>query len=96
MRKLELEALSPIVLPESELEVRRVWYQKMLQRASDNDIEGLYRHQWLLHVLIEDYFAFRRKRYFGPKNGFQYLYQYDKKSMMLIKMHCRTLIILSC
>jgi len=67
----------PPRLAEYELEVRRVWYQKMLMRSKIRDIDGLYRHLWALHTLIEDYFVFRNLRYLGPKKSFEYLREHD-------------------
>lgn len=67
----------PTLLPSYELEVRKVWYQKMLARAHIRDIDGQYRHIWILHTLIEDYFAFRNLRYLGPKLSFEYLKKHD-------------------
>src|ERR1051325_5748152 len=46
-----LEALDregPPPLPESELQMRRVWARKMLVRVRQGDIEAHYRHHWLL------------------------------------------------
>lgn len=76
----------PPLIPDYELEVRRVWYQKMLTRASTRDIDGIYRHNWVLHVLIEDYFVFRSLRYLGPKKAFEYLKEHDIKVLQLYDM----------
>lgn len=67
----------PPELAEYELNLRRVWYKKMLARAHRRDIDGLYRHFWALYTLIEDYFAFRNLRYLGPKKAFEYLKEHD-------------------
>jgi len=77
--KVKLEILLPNVLSRNELEMRAVWYQKMVERAKTQDIEGLYRYQWALNALIDDYFVFRGKHFFGPKQGFQYLKKYNPK-----------------
>lgn len=77
LSQIDLAILLPNVLSKNELETRAAWYQKMIERAKNQDIEGLYRHQWALNTLIEDYFAFRGKHYLGPKKGFQYLKKYD-------------------
>lgn len=79
LSQIDLAILLPNVLSKNELETRAAWYQKMVERAKTQDIEGLYRHQWALNTLIEDYFAFRGKHYLGPKKGFQYLKKYDIK-----------------
>lgn len=57
----------------SELQVRKVWAEKMLERAAKGDVEGNFRLHWLLYVLLEDYFAVRRDWYLGPKQSFRRL-----------------------
>lgn len=76
----------PIPLPPYELEVRKVWYQKMLARARTRDIDGQYRHIWALHTLIEDYFAFRNMRYLGPKKSFEYLKEHAPNLLALYQI----------
>lgn len=75
--------LIPPQLAEYELEVRRVWYEKMLMRAKISDVDGMYRRVWIVHTLIEDYFAFRHLRYLGPKKSFEYLREYDGNVLKL-------------
>lgn len=76
-------------LPESitpdEITVRKVWYNKMLARASTRDIEGKYRHIWAIYTIIEDYFVFRGLRYQGPKKAFQYLKIHDSETLSLFE-----------
>ncbi len=74
------------VLPGYELDVRKVWYEKMLQRAKIKDIDGMYRHIWMLHTLIEDYFVFRHLRYLGPKKSFEYLKEHDMNVLTLYEV----------
>ena len=63
----------PEEVPFSELQVRKIWAEKMLERAAKGDIEGNFRLHWLLFVLLEDYFAVRRSWYLGPKQSFRKL-----------------------
>lgn len=83
IQRINLAVLCPNILPRNELNTRSVWYNKMIERAKIQDIEGLYRHQWALNTLIEDYFVFRGKHYLGPKKGFQYLKNYNPKAYEL-------------
>jgi hypothetical protein len=62
-----LDRTGPPPLPESELQMRRVWARKMLLRIRRNDIEAHYRRHWLLYQLLEDLFALRGEPYRGPK-----------------------------
>jgi hypothetical protein len=63
----------PEKVPVEELRVRKLWAEKMLERAAKEDIEGNYRRHWLLFVLLEDYFAARGKWYLGPKQSIRTL-----------------------
>ena len=72
----EVKALfdaGPEEVPASELHVRKVWAEKMLDRAAKGDVEGNYRRHWLLFTLLEDYFAARGEWYLGPKQSFRTL-----------------------
>ena len=60
-----------------ELEMKRIWAQKMIERAKRGDSEGLYRKHWLIYSLLEDYFTFRGLWYEGPKKAFAYLNSND-------------------
>ena len=83
--KLKLMLDEPESISNDELQVRKVWYKKMLSRASIGDLEGRYRHIWSLFAIIEDYFAFRNLRYQGPKKAFQYLEEHDQDTLSLFK-----------
>ncbi|WP_186308559.1 hypothetical protein [Paraburkholderia sp. BCC1885] len=52
---------------------RKIWAEKMLERAAKGDVEGNFRLHWLLFILLEDYFAVRRNWYLGPKQSFRKL-----------------------
>ena len=75
----------PENISKDELEFRKTWYQKMLARASIRDVEGKYRHIWIIFVILEDYFAFRGMRYQGPKKAFQYLRKSDPETLLLFE-----------
>lgn len=85
--KLLKKLSAAIKLPESitpdEILVRKVWYQKMLARASIRDLEGKYLQIWAIYTILEDYFAFRKLRYQGPKKAFQYLEIHDPEILEL-------------
>jgi hypothetical protein len=65
----EVERRGPPPLPESELEMRRVWARKMLARIRRDDVEAHYRRHWLLYQLLEDWFALQGRWYRGPKEA---------------------------
>jgi hypothetical protein len=71
----------PQPLPASEIEARKVWAEKMLERAIRGDAEGDYRRVWLLTALLEDYFALRGLWYLGPKTSFTWLRQNDPEAL---------------
>lgn len=85
--KLLKKLSAAITLPESittdEIAVRKVWYQKMIARASTRDLEGKYRHIWSIFTILEDYFVFRGLRYQGPKKAFQYLEEHDPEILSI-------------
>jgi uncharacterized protein len=85
-----LEALKhmendPLSITDDEIQSRKVWYQKMLARAAVGDLEGKYRHIWSIFTILEDYFAFKKMRYHGPKKAFQYLTKYDPDVLNLFE-----------
>ncbi len=70
-------------LPPDELQVRKVWAYKMLERIEVNDIEAKYRRSWLHESLLCDYFNLRKKRYCGSKQSFEWLKANDRKTYNL-------------
>lgn len=64
-------------LPPDEIQARKVWAEKMLERIQGGDIEALYRRSWLHEALLLDYFAIRKKRYPGTKESFAWLREKD-------------------
>lgn len=83
LSSLKSKLSEPIEIPSDEIEARKIWYGKMLSRASKRDVEGKYRHIWSVFSLLEDYFVFRGIRYQGPKSAFQYLEINDKSTLVL-------------
>lgn len=73
----------PALLPEDEMQARRVWSCKMLERARQKDIEGNFRRSWLQMALLEDYFLLRGKRFLGSKASFEWLEMNDTKTFKL-------------
>lgn len=77
----ELFAAGPKALPPDELELRRTWSGKMLERIYQGGTENVYanyRRVWLLFTLLEDYFVLRQAWYLGPKESFVWLQAHDK------------------
>lgn len=64
-------------LSSAEIELRRSWSHKMLERIYQDDIEANYRRAWLLFTLLEDYFAIRQKWYLGSKASWSWLLSFD-------------------
>jgi predicted nucleotidyltransferase len=83
LKKLIAAIASPDLIAPDEIVARKVWYKKMLARASTRDLEGKYRHIWSIFTLLEDYFVFREVRYQGPKKAFQYLKIHDQETLNL-------------
>ncbi|HAT1130576.1 TPA: nucleotidyltransferase domain-containing protein [Legionella pneumophila] len=83
LKKLNAAIKVPESITPEEITVRKVWYQKMLARASTRDLEGKYRQIWAIYTILEDYFVFRKLRYQGPKKAFQYLEIHDPETLSL-------------
>lgn len=84
LKKLSAAIASTESITPDEIEARKVWYQKMMARASTRDLEGKYRHIWSIFTILEDYFVFRGLRYQGPKKAFQYLKEHDPETLSLL------------
>lgn len=85
LRRLDiLYHAGPPPLPDSEVQARKVWAGKMLERATRGDMEGDYRRVWLLTALLEDYFCLRGLWYLGPKTSFRWLNQNDPGALEAI------------
>ena len=86
IRKLKNAAKKPFrSLPDDEIQTRRVWAHKMLERIAVGDIEAHYRRSWLHEALLSDYFALRKKRYEGSKASFAWLKKNDLSTYKLFE-----------
>ncbi|PAX52667.1 nucleotidyltransferase domain-containing protein [Brunnivagina elsteri] len=75
-----LYASTPPALQPNEIELRRIWLYKMLERIATGDIEANYRGVWLLYALLEDYFDLRQQWYLGSKASWNWLQVHDQES----------------
>lgn len=75
-----LHRAGPPRLASDEVEARKVWAHKMLDRLQRGDAEGDYRRAWLLQALLEDYFHLRGLWYEGPKKALRQLAQEDAET----------------
>ena len=73
----------PILMSYEKKMFYKEWLLKMNRRAAKNDIEGLFRHHWMLTDSLEIYFNIIGKWYLGPKKSFKWLYQNDLKAFKL-------------
>lgn len=63
----EVFAAGPEPLPADEIEARRNWSWKMLDRAVRGDAESHFRRVWLLTMQLENFFLLRNEWYPGSK-----------------------------
>ena len=63
--------------PQYEIDVTVAWAEKQLDRIAVGDVQGLFRRAELQNAAIEHYFQIRRKRFWGPKAGLQWLEKND-------------------
>lgn len=75
----------PSPLPSDEIEARRNWSWKMLDRAARGDVEGNYRRAWLLMWLLENYFLLRGQWYRGSKQALNHLQDSQPRSYALFE-----------
>ena len=64
-------------LPQFEISALRVWAQKEMQRCEGTGIQALFRRAEFQAAMIEHYFSIRKKRFYGPKEGFAWLEKND-------------------
>lgn len=83
VKKLVKKRQAP--LPPDEIRARQIWAHKMLERSKEGDIEGNYRRSWLHEALLTDYFAIRKKSYWGSKESFSWLKKNDQKTYKLFE-----------
>jgi uncharacterized protein len=75
-----LDRSGPPLLPESEDEMIRVWYAKMLVRIARDDLESKYRRIELLFQALANYFNVRGLWYRGPKAALPWLEKHDPET----------------
>ena len=63
----EIYAAGPEPMPPDEIEARRNWAWKMLDRAAHGDVEGDFRRAFLLTMQLENFFLLRNEWYLGPR-----------------------------
>jgi predicted nucleotidyltransferase len=80
-----LYATPPTPLSDDEVEARKNWAVKMIDRLARGDVEGNYRRAWLLTALLENYFLIRGCRYPGPKEAFKSLAVSDSDAFALFE-----------
>lgn len=71
--------------PQYEINVTKAWAQKELDRCRAAGIQGLYRRVEFLSSLVADYFFVRKKRFWGPKEGFAWIEENDPKTFKRIQ-----------
>ena len=69
----EIYLAGPKKLAHDEVQARKVWARKMLDRAKAGDTEGNFRRAWLVTALLEDHFAVCGEWYRGPKESLKWL-----------------------
>lgn len=76
LKRLQEEKNKPVSpLPDWDIKMRIMWFEKMIKRAKIGDHEGNYRLHWLIFELLENWFAFRCIRFEGSKKSFETLRQ---------------------
>ncbi|WP_332706230.1 nucleotidyltransferase domain-containing protein [Plesiomonas shigelloides] len=66
-------------MSEEDLVHLSAWIDKMLRRASVDDLDGHYRRTWLQFELLSIYFEVRGKWFLGHKNALRYLEEHDSE-----------------
>jgi predicted nucleotidyltransferase len=69
--------------PQWEIAVTIAWAEKQLERIAEGDVHGLFRRAEIQNAAISHYFQIRKKRYWGPKAGLQWLEKNDPKGFNL-------------
>ena len=75
---------------EDEKNNLKSWMIKMIRRAEQSDIDGLFRYHWVLTDSLEIYFNLRNMYYFGPKKSIAYLRNHDLTAYMLFERALKT------
>jgi len=71
--------------PAYEIAVTKAWADKQLARIAAGGVHGLYRRSELQTAAMADYFQIRRLRYWGPKEGLQWLAKNDRTTFTLFE-----------
>jgi predicted nucleotidyltransferase len=85
-----LHARGPKTLSSDEITLRKLWAQKMIDRAKRADLEGHFRRAELLTVLLEDYFVLRGMWYEGPKMSLKWLRDHEPQIAALFARALQT------
>jgi len=89
-------ARGPARLSPEEVNLRKHWARKMLQRIRRADAEGKFRRAWLLTTLLEDYFVLRGLWYEGSKLSLRWLRRHEPAVASLFTKALRLGAKLSC
>ncbi|WP_281816867.1 nucleotidyltransferase domain-containing protein [Vallitalea longa] len=75
----------PEKLDENKKQFHRDWLKKMYNRSKKGDIEGIYRHHWMMKDSLEIYFELKGKWFLGVKNSLKWMQENDKTGYDLFK-----------
>ncbi len=75
----------PQKLTLEEINFKKNWLKKMLNRAKKGDVEGNFRYHWMLVDSLEMYFGIKGLWYLGPKKSLNCLKENDTGAYKLFK-----------
>ncbi|GMQ62449.1 nucleotidyltransferase domain-containing protein [Vallitalea maricola] len=75
----------PARLDEGKKQFNRDWLLKMFRRTKKGDVEGMYRHHWMIKESLEIYFELQGKWFLGVKNSLRWLQENDEEGYILFK-----------
>ncbi len=78
-----LDKRGPKKLLAWEIQLKKTWLDKTLNRSKQSDPEGNFRRLWLIIGLLEDYFVLRKKWYRGSKESLSWLKTNDTSTYKL-------------
>lgn len=81
----EIYKKGPEKLDEGKKKFYRDWLNKMYNRSLKGDVEGIYRHHWMIKDSLEIYFELKGKWFLGVKNSLKWLQENDEKGYDLFK-----------
>lgn len=85
LRKVEEVLAEGPSVEEDQISHYKNWIHKTLKRIKRDDTEARYRRHWLLTQLLEDYFIFRKRWYFGSKESLRFLRANDPHTYSLFE-----------